>query len=99
MFFLEKVQTAFDPPPFPIFGNYIALFSRKFGNMRKFAMHFFGSEMTPPFPLFGHFFQNLGLNYTVLNTNKSAMKFFGSDFFQKTYKLVKTVTTYGQQII
>ena len=33
--FLENSQTAFDPPPsLPIFGNYIALFLRKFVNMR-----------------------------------------------------------------
>ena len=33
--FLEKYQTAFDPPsPLPIFGNYIALF---FAKIRKYA--------------------------------------------------------------
>ena len=33
--FLENSQTAFDPPPLPIFGNYIALF---FAKIRKYAL-------------------------------------------------------------
>ena len=33
--FLENSQTAFDPPPLPIFGNYIALF---FAKICKYAL-------------------------------------------------------------
>ena len=63
--FLEKFQTAFDPPP-PLFWEKCCDFLlRKFlerkrppqigvSNAKNFATKFFGSEMTPP-PPFGTF--------------------------------------------
>ena len=64
--FLEKFQTAFDPPPSPPFlGKCCDFFLRNFlerkwppqigvSNAKNFATNFFGSEMTPP-PPFGTF--------------------------------------------
>ena len=45
--FLEKFQTAFDPPP-PFFGKNVAIFSKVMTTSTEFATKFFGSEMTPP---------------------------------------------------
>ena len=71
--FLENFQTALTPP-LSLFGNYIALFSRKFVSMRKFAMQFLDWRWPPLSPpLFGHFFQNLLPKYTALKPTKSAM--------------------------
>ena len=67
--FLEKFQTAFDPPPPPLFWEKCCdFFLRKFlerkwppqigvSNAKNFATKFFGSEITPP-PPFWNFSKN-----------------------------------------
>ena len=46
--FLEKFQTAFDPPPRAFFGKNVAIFSKIMTTSTEFATKFFGSEMSPP---------------------------------------------------
>ena len=47
--FLEKFQTAFEPPTPPFFGKNVAIFSKVMTTSTEFATKFFGSEMTPPY--------------------------------------------------
>ena len=75
--FFEKSPNGLDPPPLSLFGNYIALFSRKFFQKKvciNLQWNFLDWRWPPPSPpLFGQFFQNLRLKYTSLKPNKSAM--------------------------
>ena len=69
--FFKKSKRPWNPPPLSLFGNFIALFSRKLVSMRKFAMNFFGLAMTPPLsPPFWTFFPKFTTKIYRFETNK-----------------------------
>ena len=99
--FLENSQTAFDPPPLPIFGNYIALF---FAKVCKYALtcvnlqwNFLDWRWPPPLPPFWTFFPKFTTKIYRFETKKICNVIFWigndpppSEVFQKNIQFGKS---------
>ena len=77
VFFEKKSPNYLDPPSPLTFGKFIALCSRKFVDLQKFAMKFFGFKMTPP--PFWTFFPKFMAKIYRFETKKSAKHWIGHD--------------------